>query len=117
MYGNYLMLCGMVWAQFGKEDAGMELIRALASDDPDVRVLARTLLGQSACSSKQLIGEALLKDEISAETASICGFGWGEGVSGYASWENRGAECSRPEMDRSRSQEILGKQQVPRLTS
>jgi len=75
MYGNYLMLCGMVWAQFGKEDAGMELIRALASDDPDVRVLARTLLGQSACSSKQLIVEALLKNEISADTASVCGFG------------------------------------------
>lgn len=79
MYGNYLMLCGMVWAQFGKEDAGLELIRALGSEDPDVRVLARTLLGQVEGGSKQLIGEALWKNEISAETASICGFGSGEG--------------------------------------
>lgn len=74
MYGNYLMQCGMVWAQFGREDAGMELIRALGSDDPDIRVLARTLLGQAEGGSKELIGEAFLQNEISAETASICGF-------------------------------------------
>ena len=30
---NYLVLCGMVWAQFGQESAGRELIRALASSD------------------------------------------------------------------------------------
>jgi hypothetical protein len=75
MYGNYLMQCGMVWAQFGREDAGMELIRALGSDDPDIRVLARTLLGQAEGGSKELIGEAFLQNEISAETASICAFG------------------------------------------
>jgi len=78
MYGNYLMLCGMVWAQFGKEDAGLELIRALGSEDPDVRVLARMLLGQAKGGSKELIGEALFKNEISAETARICSFGKGE---------------------------------------
>jgi len=75
MYGNYLMQCGMVWAQFGREDAGMELIRALGSNDPDIRVLARTLLGQAEGGSKELIGEAFLQNEISAETASICAFG------------------------------------------
>ena len=42
MYGNYLVMCGMVWAQFGKEDAGLELGRALLSPDQDVRILART---------------------------------------------------------------------------
>ena len=44
MDANYLVLCGMVWAQFGQEDAGRELIRALASSDEIMRVLARTLL-------------------------------------------------------------------------
>lgn len=72
MYGNYLVLCGMVWSQFGKEDAGLELVRALASPDPDVRVLARTLLEQTHDASTALIGEALAREEISASTAGLC---------------------------------------------
>jgi hypothetical protein len=75
MYGNYLVLCGMVWSQFGKEDAGLELVRALSSPDQDVRVLARILLEQSQGGSKALIGEALAREEISASTASLCAFG------------------------------------------
>ena len=74
MYGNYLILCGMAWSQFGSQDAGLELIRALASSDPDVRVLARTLLEQANGGSKELIGEALAQEEISASLANLCGF-------------------------------------------
>jgi hypothetical protein len=74
MYGNYLVLCGMVWSQFGKEDAGRELVRALSSPDQDVRVLARTLLEQTHDASQALIGEALAREEISASTASLCTF-------------------------------------------
>lgn len=74
MYGDYLMLCGMVWSQFGKEDAGLELVRALSSPDGDVRVLARTLLEQTHAASTALIGEALAREEISASTASLCAF-------------------------------------------
>ena len=74
MYGNYLVLCGMAWSQFGSQDAGLELIRALASSDPDVRVLARTLLEHANGGSKELIGEALAQDEISVSMASLCGF-------------------------------------------
>jgi hypothetical protein len=75
MYGDYLVMCGMVWSQFGKEDAGLELVRALSSPDPDVRILARILLEQSQGGSKALIGEALAREEISASTASLCAFG------------------------------------------
>jgi hypothetical protein len=75
MFGDYLVLCGMVWSQFGKEDAGLELVRALSSPDQDVRVLARTLLEQTPGESKALIGEALAREEISASTASLCAFG------------------------------------------
>ena len=46
MDANYLVLCGMVWTRFGQETAGRELIRALASSDEIVRVLARTMLEQ-----------------------------------------------------------------------
>jgi HEAT repeat protein len=74
MYGEYLVLCGMVWAQFGAQEAGLELIRALTSSDPDVRVLARTLLEQANGGSKELIGEALAQDEISVSMASLCAF-------------------------------------------
>jgi hypothetical protein len=74
MDANYLVLCGMVWAQFGEKDAGLELIRALASSDEGVRVLARTMLEQAVGGSKELIGQALADDEISAVTASACGF-------------------------------------------
>jgi hypothetical protein len=79
MYGNYLVMCGMAWSQFGNEDAGLELVRALSSPDGDVRVLARTLLEQSQGGSKALIGEALAREEISASTASLCAFGREEG--------------------------------------
>jgi hypothetical protein len=71
---NYLVLCGMVWAQFGQEDAGLELIRALGSSDDGVRVLARTMLERAGGGSKELIGQALAADEISASMASLCGF-------------------------------------------
>jgi hypothetical protein len=86
---NYLVLCGMVWAQFGQESAGRELIRALASSDDMVRVVARTMLEQGGESSKELIGQALAEDEISVGMASLCAFeqgrpstlkGWDRGV-------------------------------------
>jgi hypothetical protein len=74
MYGNYLVLCGMVWTHFGKQDAGLELIRALDSEDENVRVLARILLQQGGAGSKELIGEALAQDEISLGMAQLCSF-------------------------------------------
>jgi hypothetical protein len=78
MDANYLVLCGMVWAEFGQEDAGLELIRALASSDDGLRVLARTMLERASGGSKELIGQALAEDEISASMASLCGFEQGQ---------------------------------------
>ncbi|HXR17775.1 MAG TPA: hypothetical protein VN777_16395 [Terriglobales bacterium] len=78
MDANYLVLCGMVWAQFGQEDAGRELIRALASSDEMMRVLARTLLERADGGSKELIGQALAEEEISVSMASLCGFEQGQ---------------------------------------
>ena len=75
---SHLVLCGMVWARFGQESAGRELIRALTSSDDMVRVVARTMLEQAGGSSKELIGQALAEDEISAGMASLCGFEQGE---------------------------------------
>jgi len=91
MDANYLVLCGMVWAQFGQEQAGRELIRALASSDEIVRVLARTMLEQAGEGSKELIGQALADDEISVSMASLCAFEQGQ-RSKFKSWES-GAWC------------------------
>lgn len=88
MDANYLVLCGMVWAQFGQETAGRELIRALASSDEIVRVLARTMLEQAG-GSKELIGQALAEEEISASMASLCAFAQGQG-SKFKSWDGSG---------------------------
>jgi hypothetical protein len=86
MDANYLVLCGMVWAQFGQEAAGRELIRALASSDELVRVLARTMLEQADGGSKELIGQALAEDQISVTMASLCGFEQSQ-PSKFRSWD------------------------------
>jgi hypothetical protein len=74
MYGDYLVMCGIAWAQFGKQDAGLELIRALDSPEQDVRILARILLEQASAGATELIGEALALDEISPSMAKLCSF-------------------------------------------
>ena len=89
MDANYLVLCGMVWTQFGREDAGRELIRALASSDELLRVLARTLLEQAGGNSKGLIGQALAEDAISVSMASLCAFEDGP-ASKFKSWDEGG---------------------------
>jgi len=58
----------------GRRLPGRELIRALASPDEIMRVVARTMLGQGGGCSKELIGQALAEEEISESMASVCGF-------------------------------------------
>ena len=41
---DYILLCGVMWAQHASVDACAELVRALHSDDPDVSLLASALL-------------------------------------------------------------------------
>lgn len=86
---NYLVLCGMVWTRFGQETAGRELIRALASSDEILRVLARTMLEQGGGCSKELIGQALAEEEISPGMASLCAFAQGQ-HSKFKSWTGAG---------------------------
>ena len=71
---SYIVLCGAMWSQFGEEDAGRELIRALSSSDPEARVLARAMLEQAGIRSKALIGDALARQEISPLQARLCAF-------------------------------------------
>lgn len=48
MNADYLLLCGVMWAQYRSEDACRELLRALRSEDPDVVSLACALLDPPA---------------------------------------------------------------------
>lgn len=41
---DYILLCGLMWAQHASVDACEELVRALHSDDPEVALLANSLL-------------------------------------------------------------------------
>jgi len=78
MNANYIFLCGMVWAHFGKEDAGLELIRTLSSPDQNMRILARAMLEQASGGSKELIGKALAEAEITEDQATLCAFEGGQ---------------------------------------
>ena len=51
MNTDYVLLCGVMWAQLASVDACGELFRALHSDDPAVVLLASALLGQRAASA------------------------------------------------------------------
>jgi hypothetical protein len=51
MNADYVFLCGVMWAQYASEDAGLELVRALDSADPDVVFLARALLERKLASA------------------------------------------------------------------
>ena len=75
MDANYVFQCGMVWSQFGEHDAGMELITALQSSDPSLRVLARAML-EHGSGSRELLGQALADRIISHSEAELCLFAW-----------------------------------------
>jgi hypothetical protein len=48
MDGIYMFLCGVMWCKFGQQEAGQELLRAANSADPDMSVLASTMLAKGA---------------------------------------------------------------------
>ena len=48
MKTDYVFLCGVMWTQFGLQDAGRELVRALDSNDPDIALLASALLASTS---------------------------------------------------------------------
>jgi len=74
MDATYIFLCGVVWARYGEEPAGLELIRATHSSDTELRLLARSLLQQAGDQSKVLIGKALSRGEMSMVQARLCVF-------------------------------------------
>jgi hypothetical protein len=48
MDGNYMFLCGVMWCQFGQQEAAKELLRAANSGNPDMSALAWAMLKRGA---------------------------------------------------------------------
>jgi hypothetical protein len=58
MDANYMFLCGVMWCQFGQQEAAQELLRAANSGNPDMRALAWAMLKRGARRLRELQGRA-----------------------------------------------------------
>ena len=54
-----VILCGLIWAQFREREAGMELVRAIESADPELQCLAEVMLEQAGLCSRELVQDAI----------------------------------------------------------
>src|SRR5450759_999374 len=59
MNADYVLACGVVWGKTADPEAGWDLVDGLKSRDPEVRLLAQTLLVESGESSMGLLESAL----------------------------------------------------------
>jgi len=58
MDSNYMFLCGVMWCQFGQQEAAKELLRAANSGNPDMSALAWAMLKRGAVRLRDLEGRA-----------------------------------------------------------
>jgi hypothetical protein len=72
MDANYMLACGLVWRKTANPEAGWELIEALESPDPRLRVLAQSLLIENGEDSMDLLEGAVARGIISPEVAGPC---------------------------------------------
>jgi len=72
MNTDYMLACGVVWRRTGDPEAGWDLVDGLKSRDPEVRVLAQTLLIESGESSMGLLESALAVGIVDPEVAGPC---------------------------------------------
>jgi hypothetical protein len=59
MNPDSLLACGVLWRKMADPEAGWDLVDGLKSRDPEVRVLAHTLLVEGGDSSMELLESAL----------------------------------------------------------
>lgn len=72
MNTDSLLACGVLWRKTADPEAGWDLVDALKSRDPEVRVLAHTLLVESGDSSMELLESALALGIVDADVAGPC---------------------------------------------
>ncbi len=69
---NYVLACGIVWYKTADAEAGSELVEALQSPDPRLRLLAQILLAEAGEESMRLLESALTKGVLCAQIAGPC---------------------------------------------
>ena len=72
MNADYMLTCGIVWCKATDPEAGWELLEGLKCVDPNVRLLAQTLLLESGEKSVRLLECALMNGEVTPEIAGPC---------------------------------------------
>ncbi len=72
MKADYMLVCGAKWNRTADPQAGWELVEALESPDPRLRMLAQTLLVESAKDSMHLLEDALRAGVVSTHAAGLC---------------------------------------------
>ncbi len=72
MNTNYVLACGIVWYKVADAEAGSQLVEALQSPDPCVRLLAQTLLTEAGEPSMSLLESALANGALCAQIAAPC---------------------------------------------
>jgi hypothetical protein len=72
MNTDYMLACGVVWRRTGDPEAGWDLVDGLKSGDPEVRVLAQTLLVENGENSMGLLESALAVGIVDPEVAGPC---------------------------------------------
>ena len=58
MDANYMFLCGVMWCQFGQQEAAQELLRAANSGNPEMSALAWAMLKRGGRRLRGLQGHA-----------------------------------------------------------
>jgi hypothetical protein len=72
MDANYLLACGIVWRKDADPEAGWELVEALESRDPRLRLLAQALLVDNGEDSMRLLENAVAAGVVSPQVAGPC---------------------------------------------
>ncbi len=72
MDANYMLACGIVWRKTADPEAGWELVEALQSSDPSLRMLARIFLVETGRDSMDLLEGAVASGILRPDVAGPC---------------------------------------------
>ena len=72
MTTDHIFACGVVWLKTADLEAGWDLVEGLESKDPQLRLLAQSLLVESGESSMGLLESALAAGVVNPKVAGPC---------------------------------------------
>ena len=72
MNPDYMLAWAFVWRRTTDSEAGLELLEALESGDPKIRLMAQRLLIESGEDSMGLLESALTAGALSPDSAGPC---------------------------------------------